>query len=325
MQIDRRTMLAATAAAASSTILPGSVGDARAAAPKVGKQAPAFYRFKVGDFEVTALNDGIVTAPLQPGRIPNVPVEDVKKAMEAQFMPTEPTVNYFTQIVVNTGSKLILIDCGFADNGAPTTGQLAANMMAAGLDPKQVDTVLLSHFHPDHINGVRLKEGAATFANAEIAVPAKEWDFWMDDARMGSAPEGMRPAFQVTRRVFGPVAKDVKRFEWGKEAAGGITAMQSDGHTPGHTSFVVSSGGKSLLVVGDAINDPRLFARNPDWHLGFDMDKPQAVATRRRLLDMASADRMQLSFYHAAFPATGFVAKNGAGYDWHPAQFSPVV
>jgi glyoxylase-like metal-dependent hydrolase (beta-lactamase superfamily II) len=325
MSIDRRSVLAATSAAAAASLLPGITPEARAAAPKVGKQVPAFYRFKIGDFEVTALNDGIVTGPLQPARIPNVPVEEVKKVMDAQFMPTDPTMNYFTQLVVNTGSKLILIDSGFADNGAPTTGQLVTNMQAAGIDPKQVDTVLVSHFHPDHINGLRLKEGAATFANAEIAVPVKEWDFWMDDARMASAPEGMRPAFQVVRRVFGPVAKDVKRFDWGKEVASGITAIQSDGHTLGHTSFVVSSSGKSLLVTGDAVNDPRLFARNPEWHLSFDMDKPLAVATRKKLLDMAAADRMQMSFYHAAFPATGYVAKNGNAYDWHPAQFSPVV
>jgi glyoxylase-like metal-dependent hydrolase (beta-lactamase superfamily II) len=322
MDISRRTLLAAApAAAAASTFgLP-----AVAAAPPVGRQVPAFYRFKVGDFEVTALLDGIVTGPLNPARIPNVPVEDVRKVMESQFMPVEPTVNYFTQLTVNTGSRLVLIDAGFADNGAPTTGQLRTNMAAAGIDPKQVDTVLVSHFHGDHINGLRLKDGAATYANAEIAVPQPEWDFWMDDARMNNAPEAARPGFAGSRRVFAPVAKDVRRFEWGKEVAPGITAMRSDGHTVGHTSFVVSSGGKSLLVVGDASNDPRLFARNPEWHLVFDADKAAAVQTRRRLLDMAAAERMQVVFYHAAFPATGFVSKNGNAYDWHPAQFSPVL
>jgi glyoxylase-like metal-dependent hydrolase (beta-lactamase superfamily II) len=322
MDISRRTLLAAAPAAmaASAVSLP-----VQAAAPPVGKQAPAFYRFKVGDFEVTALLDGVVSAPLNPARVPNVPVEEVRKVMESQFMPVEPTVNYFTQITVNTGSRLVLIDSGFADNGAPTTGQLRTNMAAAGIDPKQIDTVLVSHFHGDHISGLRLKDGAATYANAEIAVPQPEWDFWMDDARMSSAPEAARPGFANARRVFTPVAKDVRRFDWGKEVAPGITAIRSDGHTAGHSSFVVSSGGKSLLVIGDASNDPRLFARNPEWHLVFDSDKPAAVQTRRRLLDMAAAERMQIVFYHAAFPATGFVSKNGNAYDWHPAQFSPVL
>lgn len=324
MFISRRTAMAAGAAAAAAT-LAGHPASAQTRVPQVGKQAPGFYRFKVGDFEVTALLDGVVTAPLNPQRIPNVPVEDVRKAMESQFMPVEPTVNYFTQIAVNTGSRMVLIDAGFANNGAPSTGQLQANMTAAGIDPKQIDTVLVSHFHQDHINGLRAKEGAASFASAELAVPTGEWDFWMDDARMNNAPEAARPGFGVARRVFQPVAKDVKRFEWGKEVAPGITAIKSDGHTVGHTSFVVSSGNKSLLVIGDAANDPRLFARNPEWHLVFDADKPLAVQTRRRLLDMAAADRMQVVFYHAAFPATGYVSKSGAGYDWHPAAFSPLL
>jgi glyoxylase-like metal-dependent hydrolase (beta-lactamase superfamily II) len=324
MNLSRRSVMAAGAAVAAAGVV-GAPAPARAAAPQVGKQAPGFFRFRIGDFEVTALHDGVATGPLAPARIPNVPLDEVRKVMEQQFMPVEPAVNHFTQMTVNTGSRLILIDAGFANNGAPTTGLLQANMAAAGIDPKQIDTVLVSHFHPDHINGLRAKEGAASYPNAEIVVPAVEWDFWMDDARMNNAPEAARPAFGVTRRVFGPVAKDVRRFEWGKEAAPGVTAIKSDGHTIGHTSFVVSSGGKSLLVVGDACNDPRLFARNPEWHLGFDADKPMAVATRKRLLDMAAAERMQLSFYHAAFPSTGFVSKAGAGYDWHPASFSSLL
>lgn len=324
MDISRRALLAA----APAVVAAGSIGmpsPALAAAPQVGKQAPGFFRFKLGDFEITALHDGIVTAPLQQPRFPNTPIEEVRKVMESQFMPVEPTVNHFTQLTINTGSKLILIDAGFANNGAPTTGQLQTNMAAAGIDPKQIDTVLVSHFHQDHIQGLRTKEGMATYPNAELMVSSAEWDFWMDDARMNNAPEAARAGFGVSRRVFAPVAKDVKRFEWGKEAAPGITAIKSDGHTVGHTSFVVSSGTKSLLVVGDACNDPRLFARNPEWHFVFDADKAQAVATRRRLLDMAAADRMQISFYHAAFPSTGFVAKAGNAYDWYPASFSPVL
>jgi glyoxylase-like metal-dependent hydrolase (beta-lactamase superfamily II) len=324
MDFSRRAFIAAVPGAAAVAAM-GAPAPARAAAPAVGKQVPAFYRFKVGDFEVTALLDGVTTAPINPQRIPNVPVEDVRKAMESQFMPVEPTVNYFTQMTVNTGSKLVLIDAGFADNGAPTTGQLRTNMAAAGIDPKQIDTLLVSHFHGDHINGIRVKDGAAAYANAEIALPGLEWDFWMDDARMNAAPEAGRAGFMAARRVFNPIAKDVRKFEWGKEVAPGITAIKSDGHTVGHTSFVVSSGTKSLMVVGDACNDPRLFARNPEWHLVFDTDKPLAVATRKRLLDMAAADRMQVVFYHAAFPATGYVSKTATGYDWHPAQFSPAL
>ena len=322
MPLSRRTLMAAAAAAPA---LPQLISTAHAGAPPVGKQAPGFYRFKVGEFEVTALHDGVVQGKVEQGRIPNAPLEDVKKLLAANFMSDEILTNHFTTIVVNTGSKLILIDCGFNNNGAPSVGRMAENMTAAGIDPKQIDTVLISHFHPDHINGLRAKEGALVYPNAEIAIPQADWDHYMDDAKMNAVPEAARGGFVVSRRVFGPIAKDVKRFEWSKEAAPGITAIGSPGHTPGHTSFIVSSGKSSFMVVGDASNDPRIFARNPDWHLGFDLDKPLAVQSRRKLLDMAAADRMQLSFYHAAFPATGYVAKDGNGFNWFPASYNPVL
>jgi glyoxylase-like metal-dependent hydrolase (beta-lactamase superfamily II) len=322
MSISRRIALAGAAAAA---VLPSvSFSPARAAAPKSGKQVAGFYRFNVGDFEVTALHDGAVSREITAQLVPNVPLETVIKAMDDQFIPTKPGSSQFNTMVINTGSKLILIDAGFNNNGAATTGQMAANMTAAGIDAKQIDTVLVSHFHPDHINGLRSKEGALVYPNAEIVVPPRDVAHYLDDAKMNAVPEAARGGFIVSRRVFSPILKDIRQAEWNKEWASGITGIQSDGHTPGHTSFVVSSGGKTLLVVGDASNDPRLFAKNPDWHLGFDLDKAQAVVSRKKLLDMASVDKMQVSFYHAAFPATGHVAKTTTGYDWFPTSYSAV-
>ena len=319
----RRSLIATSAACAAAAVMPH--GSALAAAPKVGKQAPGFFRFNIGDFEVTALHDGTVESKIDANRIPNAPLEDVLKHMESQFMPTNPGLNQFNAMVVNTGSKLVLIDSGFNNNGAPTTGRLNDNLVAAGIDPKTIDTVLVSHFHPDHINGLRNKEGELVYPQAELVVPAGDYAHFMDEAKMNAVPEAARGAFKTAARVFGPIAKDVKQSEWSKEWAPGITAIQSDGHTPGHTSFVISSGNKTLLVIGDASNDPRIFARKPDWHLGFDLDKPRAVETRKKLLDMASADKMQVSFYHAAFPATGFVAKSGSGYDWFPISYTEVL
>lgn len=322
MTLTRRAALATAAAAVALPALP--VPTVQAAAPKVGKQVAGFYRFSVGDFEVTALHDGQVNREITQVLVPNVPLDEVIKVLDSQFIPTKPGNSQFNTMVVNTGSKLVLIDAGFANNGAATTGQMAANLAAAGIDPKQIDTILVSHFHPDHINGLRNKEGQLVYPNAEIVVPPRDVAHYLDEAKMNAVPEAARGAFMVSRRVFQPILKDVRQAEWGKEWAPGITAIQSDGHTPGHTSFVVASGGKTLMVVGDACNDPRIFARNPDWHLGFDLDRSLAVATRRKLLDMAATDRMQVSFYHAAFPATGFVAKAGKGYDWFPSAFSAV-
>jgi glyoxylase-like metal-dependent hydrolase (beta-lactamase superfamily II) len=323
MTITRRTVLSGAAAAAAAPAL--QISGAEAAAPMKGAQAPGFYRFKVGDFEITALNDGQVNREINATLFPNAPLDEVTRLMEAQFMPTKPAVSPFNTLIVNTGSKLVLIDSGFNNNGAPTTGLMAANMAAAGIQPTEIDTVLISHFHPDHINGLRSKEGNLVYPNAEIIVPTGDVAHYLDDTKMAAASEGARPAFMVARRVFGPNFKDIKQADWGKEWTNGITAIRSDGHTPGHTSFVVSSGTKTLLVVGDASNDPRIFARMPEWHLGFDLDRPLAVTSRKRLLDMAAADKMQTSFYHAAFPATGFIAKSGAGYEWTPVSFSSVI
>ncbi len=327
MSISRRTAMltAAGALAAPALGLPAITTPAFSAAPKLGRQAAGFYRFAIGDFEITALNDGQTPYEVNAVRFPNAPMDELTRLMDSQFMASKPGISPFNTLVVNTGSKLVLIDSGFNNNGAPTTGLMAANMAAAGILPAQIDAVLISHFHPDHINGLRTREGALVYPNAEIIVPTRDVGHYLDDAKMNAVPEAARGAFTVARRVFGPNLKDVKQAEWGKEWANGITAIQSDGHTPGHTSFVVSSGTKTLLVVGDASNDPRIFARRPEWHLGFDLDKAQAVASRRKLLDMAAADRMQTSFYHAAFPATGFIGKNGTGYDWFPVSFSSVI
>jgi glyoxylase-like metal-dependent hydrolase (beta-lactamase superfamily II) len=323
MSITRRAALAITAAAA-APVLPASA-QAPASVPKAGRQSPGFFRFNIGDIEVTTLHDGQTNFEVNAGRFPNANPDDVIKLMESQFIPARPGVSPFNTVVVNTGGRLVLIDSGFNNNGAPTTGRMAENMVAAGINPAQISTVLVSHFHPDHINGIRNREGQLVYPNAELIVHGREIGHYMDDARMSATPEGARGPFTVARRVFSPIMGSVKQAEWGKEWAPGITAVQSDGHTPGHTSFVISSGNRTLLVMGDAVNDPRVFGRNPDWHFGFDMDRAGAVATRKRMLDMASADRMQVSFYHASFPATGHIVKNGNAYDWFPLNYSSVL
>jgi glyoxylase-like metal-dependent hydrolase (beta-lactamase superfamily II) len=322
MQFTRRSLLTAGSAAALAGALP--TAQTQAASPLVGKQAPGFYRYKIGDFEVTAIHDGIIERPLE-GIVKNAEIGDVRKALEAAALPSDKFRIMFTTIVVNTGSKLVLLDTGFADNGPPTTGTWMANFTAAGYDAKNVDTIVISHFHADHINGVRKKDGTAVFPNAEVLVPAGEWAFWMDDAKMNSAPDAMKPSFATSRRVFGPLAKDVKQFEPGKEVAPGITAVATPGHTPGHTSFMVSSGSGKLLVMSDLTNQPALFVRNPQWMFIADMDGEQAKATKIKTLDMAATEKTQVTFYHAPFPATGFIVKEGQGYHLVPAPWNAVL
>jgi len=297
---------------------------ARAAAPLVGKQGPSFYRYKVGDFEVTALNEGVVRNATPANMAVNKTLPDVQKALGDAFLPTDHVINQFNTIVVNTGKNLVLIDSGFGDNGPPTGNNLLGNMSAAGIDPKNIDTILVSHFHGDHISGIRAKGGAANYPNAEIMVPSGEWQFWNDASNQAKVIDNFKPGFANVKRVFEPVAKDVKQFEHGKELVPGITAVDSRGHSPGHTAFLVASGNGKLLVTSDTVNH-QILIRNPEWSLWADMDAAMAVTARKRLLDMAATDKIQISAYHLPFPSTGFISKRGDGYEFHPAYWQPVL
>ena len=195
-------------------------------------------------------------------------------------------------LLVNTGSKLVLIDAGTAGQIADTAGFMMANLAAAGIAPAAIDTILISHFHPDHIDGLKTKDGDKVFANAEILVPEPEWTYWMDDAEMTKAPDRIKVYFRNARRIFGDIAKEVRRFKPGAEVAPGITSIPAFGHTPGHTAFAIASGRQSILVMSDAVRNPYLFARHPEWQPLFDMDGPLAVKTRKQMLDRAAADRM---------------------------------
>ena len=326
-ELTRRTMLAgATAATVATAIGPiAPTSSARAAAPAAGKQVPGFYRYKIGDYEITALNDGVWNRELQDGFIKNATLPDVQKALADAFQPTDVVRIPFTALAVNTGTKLILLDTGTGARFVPTAGTYMDNLTAAGIDPKAVDSIVISHFHPDHINGLRLKDESLAFPEAEIQVPAPEWAYWMDDGKMSTAPEGLKGNFANVRRVFGSIAKDVKRFEPGKEVAPGITSIAAHGHTPGHCAFAIASGNQSMMMTVDTTNNAYLFVCNPEWQGVFDMDGNMAVDTRKRLLDRAAADKMLVAGYHWPFPAAGYIAKEGSGYRLNPAARSNIL
>jgi glyoxylase-like metal-dependent hydrolase (beta-lactamase superfamily II) len=321
MMLTRRAVLGGAAAIAAANTV--QTMPAQAAAPIIGKQGPSFYRYKIGDFEVTALNEGVVRSATPANMAVNKTLPDVQKALGEAFLPTDHLMNQFNIVVVNTGRNLVLLDTGFGDNGPPTVGNLLNNMNAAGIDPKNIDTILVSHFHPDHISGVRAKGGSANFPNAEIMVPAVEWKYWTDAGEESKAAQAFKPWFGIVKRVFDPIAKDVKQYEHGKELVPGITAVDARGHSPGHTAFLVASGNGKLLITSDTVNH-QILIRNPDWALWADMDASAAAAARKRLLDMAAADKIQIAAYHLPFPSTGFISKQGAGYEFHPAYWQPV-
>jgi glyoxylase-like metal-dependent hydrolase (beta-lactamase superfamily II) len=322
--LSRRHLLTGTAIAAAAATMPAT--SLLAAAPPSGKQNPGFYRFKIGNFEVTAVNDGTWFRKLDESFVRNAPLPDVQRALSDAFLPTDVVPIPFTTLVVNTGSKLIALDTGTGGQlggMAPQSGTFAANLAAAGIDPKAVDAIYISHFHPDHINGIKTKDNALFFPNASINVPAAEWAFWMDDATMSKAPEAAQGSFKNARRVFGDIAGKVQRFEPGKEVETGITSIVAPGHTPGHTAYAVNSGNQSLLYIADVTNNPHLFVRNPQWQAVFDMDGTRAAETRKQLLDRAAADKMLTHGYHWPFPASGYVRQSGSGYELVPAMWQP--
>ncbi|MEJ1161324.1 MBL fold metallo-hydrolase [Prosthecomicrobium sp. N25] len=321
--MDRRTLIAASLASmAAGTVTAGKASAQSAGGAVTPKVPAAAHVFKLGDFSVAAVHDGSAQRPLPPGFIRNLSDAETAAAFAAVGLPADKLSLTFTPMLVSTGKNLVLFDTGFADTGGPTTGKLIANLAAIGIKPEDIDTVVLSHFHGDHINGLRDKAGALLFPKAEVAVPAKEWAYWMDDATMNAAPEAAKGGFQGVRRAFGAEAGKVRRFDWGQEIVPGVTALQADGHTPGHTAFIIASGKEQMMYVADITNNPAIFAKNPDFKAVFDMDADRAIATRKAILDRAAADKIRLSFYHGAFPSTGFVAKSGNGYDFNPAFWS---
>jgi glyoxylase-like metal-dependent hydrolase (beta-lactamase superfamily II) len=316
----RRTLLVTGIAAGASAL----ARPASAAAPTAKTQGPGAYRYKLGDFQLTALYDGTWYLPMDAKFMRNAGAAQVDGALAAAFLPPRVLPVTFTALLVNTGSKLILIDTGTAGQITDSAGVMLDNLKAAGVSPAQIDTILISHFHPDHIDGIKTKDGAKVFPNAEILVPEPEWAFWMDDANMGKYTGAVHRYFLNARRIFADIAKEVRRFRPGAEVAPGIVSIPAYGHTPGHTAFSIHSGKASLLVMSDTVRNPYLFVRHPDWQPIFDMDGPQSVRARRAMLDRAATDRMLVEAFHFPFPACGHIVRNGTAFEFEPVMWAPL-
>jgi glyoxylase-like metal-dependent hydrolase (beta-lactamase superfamily II) len=321
-RISRRALLKSVPLAATTFAWPATHGAA--AAPASGQQVAGFYRFKLGSFELTAVYDGFWDRPIDSKFVRNVPYAEVKKALVDAFMPPDTLAMPFTPLLINTGGKLVLLDTGSGGQLATTAGTLVANLAAAGVEPKSIDAVAISNFHPDHIDGLRTKDSTPVFPNAEILVSRVEWAYWMDDASLSAAPALYKPYFLNARRVFGDL-KSVRPFEPGSEIIPGMTAIAAPGHTPGHCAFAIASGRQSLMALCDTTNHPWLFARHPDWQPILDMDGALAVATRKRMLDRVAADKMPITGYHFPFPGYGHIIKTGSGYEFVPAMWQTTL
>ena len=329
-EITRRSMIGTAAAVGAATVAPLGATPALAAAPLIGEQAPSFYRYKVGDYEITVVADGATTRPLDDNYILNQKKEDVNAALAAAFMEKDKITIRYSPIVVNTGPKLIVIDTGTGEanfeRSKGAAGQFQKNLKAAGIDRNTVDMVVISHFHTDHINGLLTADGRPAFANAEILVPAAEWKYFTDEGEMSRAPAGrMQDIFKNVKRVFDALGRKVTPYEAGKEVAPGITAVATHGHSAGHTSHLIASGSGKVFVQADVTNLPQLFVRNPGWHASFDQDPNMAEETRRKVYDMLAAEKMMVQGFHYPFPAVAYVEKTPTGYREIPVPWNPTI
>jgi glyoxylase-like metal-dependent hydrolase (beta-lactamase superfamily II) len=288
---------------------------------KTPDPAKGFFRYKVGEAECTAVYDGIWERQHDPAFFSNATVVDTKQALAEAGLPTAFVPIPITVFVVKLNGKLVLCDAGggsqvqaFNPESVFVSGKMTANMRAAGIDPKTIETVLISHFHPDHIFGLLEKNtNRPLFPNAEIIVPAAEYRWWIEPSLIPRLPPGRRPLARRIQAVI-PHWKNVLPVDGEDEVVPGIRFVSAPGHTPGHTAFHIASGNEQLMISSDTAYVPALCAAHPGWHGVFDQDPATAEVSRRRLLDRVIADKMMICGSHFPWPGFGRVARDGAGY-----------
>lgn len=296
-------------------------GASHAAAPQQKTQAPGYYRMMLGDFEVTALSDGTVDLPVDK-LLSNAKPGQVQKALQRAYLnaPLETSVNSY---LINTGTKLVLIDTGAAGLFGPTLGKLLAHLKAAGYQPEQVDEVYITHLHPDHVGGL-LFEGKAAFPNAIVRMDKHDADFWLSVEQMAKAPAEAKGFFQGAQAAVKPYqeAGRVQPFEGSVELVPGIRTQTTPGHTPGHSFYVVESKGQKLVIWGDLMHVAAVQFPDPAVTIAFDTDSKAAAPQRKKAFADAAKNGYLVAIAHVSFPGIGRLRAEGKGYQWLPVNYS---
>lgn len=275
-------------------------------------QIPGVYRRKIGDIVVTAISDGYLNASYDFTR--NITPQDAEAILKEAYRPTPPRVS-INVFVIHSAGRMALVDTGSQNSMGPTLGHMPANFTKAGIDPKQIDTILLTHMHPDHSNGLTDANGKAIYPHVELVIADSDVKHWFDDAAMAKATERQQMRFfRWAREQIAPYQN--QRREPKGEVFPGVTAVPLYGHTPGHTGYLVASKGEQLLIWGDITHMPDIQTRKPDVYMEPDVDPQAAIATRKRTMDMVATDRLLVAGMHTHFP--GFLNLNkrsDGGYD----------
>ncbi|MBZ9660919.1 MBL fold metallo-hydrolase [Mesorhizobium sp. ESP-6-4] len=317
-----RRMVLGSAAAAAAFGIAGKLEFAPAAyAETPVEPLVGFYKYKVGSLEVTAIYDGIWRKPHDPAFIKDVSIDDTKAALAKAGLTTEFMPIPLTVVVLKMNGRTIMMDAGSGvGQWQANATHLPANMKAAGIDYKAIDTIMISHFHPDHVWGLMEKgTNDPVFPNAELIVNATEYNWWIDPSRLAKLPEGRKPAGKRIAENF-PKWKNWKLVDDGTEVVPGIRLMAAPGHTPGHSVYHVDGGSEQFLVSADTMYVPALLAPHPEWQGAYDQDGPMAIATRHKIIDQVIADNIRICGSHFPFPGTGSFVKDGNAYAFTPTQ-----